>query len=123
MFKNNFSYEIITLENPGLITQGFRNIMLKRFQGRLDSLIMCHGSFCPGKLEESQIDVFDYTLNVNVRSSFHLLSLASPFLKLTKGNVVLVSSIYAKKLYKDSFLECLSSVINFNFTYNIKYRL
>lgn len=96
------------------INKGFTNIIKKKFQGRLDGLVMCHGVFSPGTLFQTLIDTFDNTLNTNVRSSFHLLSLATPFLKLTKGNVVILSSIYGKLLYKDSFLESLSNVI-FNF--------
>jgi len=108
--NKNFDYEIINLENPMFINKGFTNIIKKKFGGKLDGLVMCHGVFSPGKLIETLIDAFDSTLNTNVRSSFHLLSLATPFLKLTKGNVVVLSSIYGKLLYKDSFLESLSNV-------------
>ena len=92
------------------INKGFMNIMKKKFQGKLDGLVMCHGIFSPGKLIETLIDAFDTTLNTNVRSSFHFLSLATPFLKLTKGNICVLSSIYGKLLYKDSFLESLTNV-------------
>ena len=40
---------------------------------------------------------WDSTMNVNVRASFQLLSLAVPFLKLTKGNAVLLSSTAGEK--------------------------
>lgn len=108
--NKNFEYEVINLENPMFINKGFSNIIKNRFKGKLDGLVMCHGVFSPGKLIETLIDAFDSTLNTNVRSSFHFLSLATPFLKLTKGNVVVLSSIYGKLLYKDSFLESLSNV-------------
>ncbi len=107
---SNLSYEIINLENPMLINKGFASIIKTKFHGQLDGLVMCHGVFSPGKLIETLIDAFDTTLNTNVRSSFHFLSLCTPFLKLTKGNVVILSSIYGKLLYKDSFLESLSNV-------------
>ena len=92
------------------INKGFMSIM-KKFHGKLDGLVMCHGIFSPGKLIETLIDAFDTTLNTNVRSSFHFLSLATPFLKLTKGNICVLSSIYGKLLYKDSFLESLTNVL------------
>lgn len=35
---------------------------------------------------------WDQMMNLNVRPSFQLMSLAVPFLKLTKGNIVVLSS-------------------------------
>lgn len=103
----NFDYEIINLENPLLINRGFKNIMVK-LKGRIDSLIMCHGQFKVGRLMETGVDIFDTTLNVNVRSCFHFISVAAPFLKLTKGNVVAISSVDAKIPVRDSFLNSIS---------------
>jgi NAD(P)-dependent dehydrogenase (short-subunit alcohol dehydrogenase family) len=107
-----FGYELINLEDPAGITRGFKSIMLK-LKGRLDILIMCHGQFKVGKLMETGVDVFDNTLNVNVRSSFHLLSIATPFLKISKGNVVAISSIDSKIPVRDGFINTLSkSMLN-----------
>jgi hypothetical protein len=110
--KKRLFVEVIDLESPILINKGFSNIVKNTFKGKIDGLVMCHGLFTPGRLVETYIDSFDTNLNINVRSSFHLLSICTPFLKLTKGNVVILSSIFAKILYKDSFLESLSNVIN-----------
>ena len=105
-------YELINLEDPAGITRGFKSIMMK-FKGRIDSLILCHGQFKVGKLSETGVDVFDSALNVNVRSCFHMISLASPFLKVTRGNVVAVSSLESKIPVKDGFLNCVSkSMLN-----------
>src|SRR5690348_1167492 len=47
-----FDYELINFENPPAITSSFANIM-KKFKGRLDILLMCHGVFKVGKLMET----------------------------------------------------------------------
>ena len=107
-----FGYELINLEDPAGITRGFKSSMLK-FKGRLDVLIMCHGQFKVGKLMETQMDVFDNSLNINVRSCFHLLSISTPFLKLSKGNVVAISSVDSKIPVRDGFVNSLSkSMLN-----------
>lgn len=52
-------------------------------------------------------------MNINVRANFHLLSLSVPFLKITKGNVVMVSSMETKIVERGDFLHALSkSMIN-----------
>ena len=83
--------------------------MLK-FKGRLDTLIVCHGIFKVGNFTEVNIDQFDETLNVNTRSVFHLVSMASQFLKISKGNVVITTSVDGIIPLADSFLNCLSKV-------------
>lgn len=95
------------LENPLLINRGFKETV-SHFKGKLDIVVLCHGVFKVGKMMETFIETFDSTLNVNVRSCFHLISLAAPFLKMTQGNVVCLSSVEAKFPIRDSFLNCLS---------------
>lgn len=107
--KDNFDKEVINFENPGSINRGFTSIMLK-FGGRLDILIVCHAVFKVGKLMETNVDQFDITMNVNVRSCFHLISMASPFLKLSKGNIVVVSSLESLIPVSESFLNSVSKV-------------
>ena len=83
---------------------------MKKFKGRLDNLIFCHGCFKVGKLTETASDNFDSTININVRSVFHILSMASPFLKISQGNVVVVSSLESMIPVSDSFLNSVSKV-------------
>lgn len=81
--------------------------------GKLDSLILCHGKFMFGSISNLTFESFDEILNVNVRANFHLLNLAVPFLKYTKGNVVMISSVEAKIIEKDNLLHALSkSMVN-----------
>ena len=74
---------------------------------------MCHGKFYGGDVRKVKTEKFDENLNINVRANFHLLSLSVPFLKMTKGNVVMISSMETKITEKGSFLHALSkSMIN-----------
>ncbi len=108
--NQNFGYELIDLEDPQGITRGFKSILMK-LKGRLDILILCHGQFKVGRLIDTAVDVFDSTLHVNVRACFHLISMASPFLKLSKGNVVAVSSLESKIPVRDGFLNSVSKAM------------
>jgi NAD(P)-dependent dehydrogenase (short-subunit alcohol dehydrogenase family) len=105
-------YELANFENPSQIGKAFKSIMVK-FQGKLDCLIMCHGQFRAGKMMETGVDIFDTAISVNVRACFHWMSLASPFLKLSKGNVVAISSVDARIPVRDSFVNSVSkSMLN-----------
>lgn len=46
-----------------------------------------------GTVETTSLADFDEVMNINVRSCYHLMQLAIPHLKLTKGNIVNVSSV------------------------------
>ena len=81
--------------------------------GILDILIFCHGKFLQGDFRNSNTTNFDKNIIINVRSNLHFLSLSIPFLKITKGNVVMISSIETKIVEKGDFLHALSkSMIN-----------
>jgi len=108
----SLDYEVANFENPALITKAIKSIMMK-FKGRLDSLIMCHGQFRAGKMMETGVDIFDMTISVNVRSCLHWMSLATPFLKISKGNIVALSSVDARIPVRDSFVNSVSkSMLN-----------
>ena len=94
------------------ITEKFKDAMIF-LKGRLDILVFCHGKFFGGDFRKTKTDSFDENLVVNVRANFHLLSLSVPFLKITKGNVVMASSMETKIVEKGDFLHALSkSMIN-----------
>jgi NAD(P)-dependent dehydrogenase (short-subunit alcohol dehydrogenase family) len=95
-----------------MITEQFKNIM-HRLKGRLDILVLAHGTFTAGSLLEIGLIDFDLSLRINTRSFVHLLSLATPFLKATKGNAILLSSVEAKIPSQDTFTSTISkSMIN-----------
>ena len=90
--KNDIQYEIIDLENPKEINSKYP-LCLKKLKAKLDILLICHGINCYTKIKDCSKENFDKVMNINVRSVFHLLSISVPFLKLTKGNCVILSSI------------------------------
>ena len=94
------------------VTEQFKEAMIV-LKGRLDILICCHGKFFAGSVIDTAAEDFDENINVNVRANFQLLSLSVPFLKMSKGNAVMISSIESKIVEKGDFLHALNkSMIN-----------
>jgi len=105
--KGVFNFEVIDLTMGMKITEQFKKAMMK-LGGKLDILILCHGKFTFGNLEDIKIKEFDENININVRANIHLLSLSVPFLKLTKGNVVMISSVESNIVERGDFLHSIS---------------
>ena len=105
-----FNYEVIDLEVGPKFSSVMTSAMLK-LKGKLDILILCHGSFQFGDINTISLADFDTNINVNVRANFSLLTLAVPFLKLTKGNVVMISGVESRIVEKDYFLHALTKTM------------
>ena len=81
--------------------------------GILDILIFCHGKYFKGDFRTARTLDLDQNYKINVRANFHFLSLAVPFLKITRGNVVMMSSMESKIVENGNFLHALAkSMIN-----------
>lgn len=89
-------------ENKPLILPGdlncevdVRSILENTIQhyGRLDILINSAGILEIGTIENTSLEQYDRLFNTNVRSMYHLTMLAVPYLILTEGNIVNVSSV------------------------------
>ena len=90
----------------------FTNIMMK-LDGKLDMLFLCHGYFENGEIIETDLKEYDVSVNINTRSMMSLMSLATPFLKYTQGNIVLISSMESFIPVKGSFLNTVTkSMVN-----------
>ena len=90
----------------------FTNIMMK-LGGKLDILFLCHGYFENGEIIETDLREFDNIVNINTRSVMALMSLATPFLKYTQGNIVVISSLESFIPIKGSFLNTITkSMVN-----------
>ena len=110
--SNQLKYIVTELKYGQKITENFKEAMVE-LKGRLDILICCHGKFFGGNLIDTAADDFDENININVRANFHLLSLSVPFLKVSKGNAVMISSVESKIIEKGDFLHALNkSMIN-----------
>ena len=110
--KNNnlIQYEIIDLENAKEINEKYP-LCLKKLKAKLDILLICHGINYYSKIKECTIENFDKIINLNVRSVFHILSLSVPFLKLTKGNCVILSSLESFIPKNQGFLNTTSKAM------------
>lgn len=112
---NNYKlrYEVIDFQTVDIkLSNDFEKIM-KKLGGKLDSLIMCHGLFKYGTIESVNSDNFDQSMIVNTRISLSLLSLSSPFLKVSKGNCVIISSLESRILTKGNLINSVTkSMVN-----------
>ena len=92
----------------------FTDIMMK-LGGKLDILFLCHGEYYQAEYMNTEIRDYDRLVNINTRPVMLLISLATPFLKLTKGNVVVISSLESFIPSKNSFLntttKCMVNMI------------
>lgn len=102
-----FNHEIVELENPQSIREAFKRMMIK-FEGRIDVIIICHGVFKAGGFYNHDHIEFDNTININTRSVLQLISLSTPFLKLSKGNILVMSSLESIIPNSQSFLNSVS---------------
>ncbi|XP_026752625.2 uncharacterized oxidoreductase TM_0325-like [Galleria mellonella] len=68
--------------------------------GRIDVLVNNAGVGVQGSIRDG-IEPYDRVMGINVRPVYYLISLATPYLVKTKGNIVNVSSVAAFKPIKD----------------------
>jgi NAD(P)-dependent dehydrogenase (short-subunit alcohol dehydrogenase family) len=76
--------------------------------GGLDVLVNSAGILKSGNLEATSLELWDEMMNINVRSVFHLMKLATPHLEKTKGNIVNVSSVTGLRSFPGVLAYCVS---------------
>ncbi|KAH6923392.1 hypothetical protein HPB50_000933 [Hyalomma asiaticum] len=79
----------------------------KKF-GKIDILVNCAGIIANGNIENTSLEQYDEMFAINVRSVFHLMSLAAPHLILSKGNVVNISSVTGIRSFPNVLAYCMS---------------
>ena len=96
-------YEVIdfTKNEPA---EKFKSAAMK-LNGKIDHIFLCHGKYNSGKLEQITLEEYDNFVNINTRSLMNIISLATPFLKVSKGNIVAISSM-------ESYIPIKSGLIN-----------
>ncbi len=77
-------------------------------RGGLDMLVNAAGILVGGSCETTDLDAWDHSMNINLRSIFHLTRLAIPLLKKRKGAVVNVSSVTGTRAFPGVLAYCVS---------------
>ena len=75
---------------------------------RLNILVNAAGIIGTGTIESTTLDTWDTMLNINLRSIFHLMQIAVPHLKKTKGSIVNVSSVTGLRAFPGVLAYCVS---------------
>jgi len=76
--------------------------------GGLDVLVNAAGHITTGSIENTTLTAWDSMMNVNLRSVFHLMQLATPHLIKTKGNIVNISSVTGLRSFPGVLAYCVS---------------
>lgn len=76
--------------------------------GGLDVLINSAGILKSGNIEASSLELWDEMMNINLRSVFHLMKLATPHLESSRGNIVNVSSVTGLRSFPGILAYCVS---------------
>lgn len=76
--------------------------------GGLDVLVNAAGILKGRSLEATSLELWDETMNINVRSLFHLIKLAVPELERSRGNIVNVSSVTGVRAFPGVLAYCVS---------------
>ena len=109
--RNGFlQYEIFDFLKDTDYKTVFSKIMMK-LGGKLDIMFLCHGLFSQSQIIDTTLNEYDHIINANSRSVLAMISLATPFLKYTKGNIVVISSLESFIPVKNSFLNTTSKCI------------
>lgn len=76
--------------------------------GRLDVLVNAAGQISNGTIESTSLAAWDELMQVNLRAVFHMMQLAAPALRETKGNIVNVSSVTGLRAFPGVLAYCVS---------------
>jgi len=76
--------------------------------GGLDVLVNAAGILKAGDIAATTLELWDESMNINLRSIFHLMKLAVPYLEQSRGNIVNVSSVKGLRAFPGVLAYCVS---------------
>lgn len=109
--RDEFGNERIHYLAGDITDSDFRKKLVQRCIeqfGKLDILVNAAGIIGTGTIETTTEEDFRKMMDINVYSVFHLIQLATPFLKQTKGSVVNVSSVTGIRAFPGVLAYCVS---------------
>jgi NAD(P)-dependent dehydrogenase (short-subunit alcohol dehydrogenase family) len=74
----------------------------------LDVLVNAAGILKSGRIEATELALWDEMMNINLRSIFQLMQLAVPHLEASRGNIVNVSSVTGLRAFPGVLAYCVS---------------
>ena len=74
----------------------------------LDVLVNAAGILKSGDIEKTSLGLWDETMNINLRSVFHIMKLAVPHQEQSRGNIVNVSSVTGLRSFPGVLAYCVS---------------
>jgi len=74
----------------------------------IDILVNSAGIIANGTIEDTKMEDWDYMMDINLRSVFHLIQLSLPSLIERKGNIVNVSSVTGVRAFPGVLAYCVS---------------
>jgi NAD(P)-dependent dehydrogenase (short-subunit alcohol dehydrogenase family) len=76
--------------------------------GGIDVLVNAAGILKGGRIEDTSLELWDEMMTINLRSVFHLMKLAQPYLERAKGAIVNVSSVTGPRSFPGVLAYCVS---------------